>query len=655
MDEYFAHEIEHNHGMADMKRMMIRPKKIFFYFILQVFFFISPSALWNSAWAKSESPATKNAAKQIDLVIKKSHLITLPSPSSRVSVVDPLVADLQVIDPKQIMLSGITTGNTSLVIWTEDGKTQMYEINVRLDIERIKQSLKKILPDETIDVIALEDGIALQGEVHKIENVDQAMEVAKAFTPKVMNMLKVPGIHQVLLKVKVAEVARSFQEDAGVNLYLTEQDMAAGSRLGGLMSGSFGDPTKKDLTFSDAVTLFFGLERGKVNGFIQALKSKGLVHILAEPNLIARSGESAEFLAGGEYPIPVVQGGNSNSITIEYKQFGVKLNFTPTVIGMDIVQLDITPEVSDLDFTRGVKVGGFQIPGLVTRRTHTNVQLKDGQTFAIAGLISQNRQKNSRKVPLVGDIPVLGGIFKGSEMSGKDTELLIMVTPNLIAPLEQSLENYSTPIDDSNAQQQKQPKVAPIQKNSIQSGSLPANGKAVEKNSETVKPEMKPANSPDKSSKAKTSSTGSIRKTASQNTKSSKNESETSATNLEAIKTHTSSPEQTKSAVSKSNSTDQKTKSPKIKNSPAVSNDKKTDSIVPAAEGNAVPDSTVNAIIDPDINTKTKSNLSTQKSLSPNINSSSSSYYSSSISPGAIVSELRASRRKTHEKNLSKP
>lgn len=650
-----------------MKRVIIRPKRFIFSLIFFSFFITFFAASGHNTAAKPEIKEVKSGTKRIDLVIKKSYLITLDSPSNRVSVVDPAIADLQVIDPKQIMLSGLTVGNTNMVIWTEDGKTQMYDVYVKLDIAKIKETLKKILPNEAIDVVAIEQGIALQGEVHKIESVEEAMDIAKSFCPKVMNLLKVPGLHQVLLKVKVAEVARSFQEQAGINFYLTEQDMIAGSRLGGLMSGSFGDTSKNDVTFSDAVTLFFGLERGKVNGFIQALKSKGLVHILAEPNLIARSGESAEFLAGGEYPIPIVQGGNSNSITIEYKQFGVKLNFTPTVIGSDTIQLDIAPEVSDLDFTRGVKVGGFSIPGLVTRRAHTNVQLKDGQTFAIAGLISQSRQKNNRKVPLVGDIPVLGGLFKGSEMEGKDTELLILVTPNLISPLEQSLENYSTPIDDSNTQQKKllQQQSAPIPKSSVESKSMPL---------ESAKVDAKASNSQSTSVSQKTKSAGSGSKTMAPEKKSINTQTESGAPTLKPKDSQsTKSTPNLKETVPKDKTVKSKSKSSnnpgksvessaKSNRSPGESGNPDSHSTLPSesvtsGSNSIIPQSSPAAPVAETVNSLNSDHYAeskTKKSLSPNINSSNSFYSNPSIQPSSIVSEFKAARSKTHGKNNSK-
>jgi len=217
---------------------------------------------------------------------------------------------------------------------------------------------------------------------------------------------------------------------------VTNQDGFGGSILNGLTSGAYGTGFP-DVELTDAVSLFFGLPNDDVYGFIQAMKTKGLMHMLAEPNLISRSGETATFLAGGEYPIPVVQGGGlSNSVTVEYKEYGVRLSFTPTIVSVGMIHLDISPEVSDLDFANGVNFGGYTIPALVTRRVHTVVKLRDGQTFALAGLMSRSRQDTNRKVPFLGDIPMFGNLFRGSQKSAKDTELLIMVTPQIVAPLD---------------------------------------------------------------------------------------------------------------------------------------------------------------------------------------------------------------------------
>ncbi|MEW6235491.1 MAG: type II and III secretion system protein family protein [Candidatus Omnitrophota bacterium] len=373
--------------------------------------------------------------ESLEIPVKKSSLVKLKTPVDRVSIVAPEIADVNIVDPKQILITAASVGETSLLLWTKDGQTRAIDVKVVWNTKAIQDAIQAILPDEAIEVVSMEGGAALKGEAHSLDAADRAMEIAQSYVPKVINMMTVPGLQQVLLKVKIAEVASSFRDEMGFNFIYHGGSIQGGSLLGDLITGDMTQGGTVDM--SDVVTLFFGLPNSDVKGFLQALKSKGWIHMLAQPNLIARSGETANFLAGGEFPIPVVQGGAStNAVTIEYKEFGVRLQFTPTVMDAESIHLDISPEVSDLDFSTGVKMGGFMVPSLITRRAHTVIDLKNGQTFAIAGLMSQNKQKNTRKVPGAGDIPILGALFSGKEISQKETELLIMVTPHLVAPLE---------------------------------------------------------------------------------------------------------------------------------------------------------------------------------------------------------------------------
>ena len=403
------------------------------------FFFIM-----KNAEAVSTIDQLISSTERIELTVNKSHLISLKTSASRVSVVAPEIADVQILDPMQILITGKTVGETSLLVWTDDGETRMIDVSVIWNTREINKILNHTLPDHAIETVSLEDGVALRGQVPSIGDVNHAVEIAQSYAPKVVNFLDVPGVHQVLLKVRIAEVARSFREEQGFNYLLSKSSITTGNTLGGLVSGDFAQGG--DVDISDAVTMFFGVPNEDVLAFVQALKTKGLISILAEPNLIARSGESASFLAGGEFPIPVVQGGLGNSVSVEYKEYGVRLNFTPTVMKDKLINLDIEPEVSDLDFTQGIKLGGYVVPVITTRRAHTIIQLKDAQTFAIAGLISKSKQKAMRKIPGLGDIPMLGILFRGKELDAKETELLIMVTPFLIAPLQAGTE-YPLPSD----------------------------------------------------------------------------------------------------------------------------------------------------------------------------------------------------------------
>ncbi len=393
--------------------------------------------------------------EQLSIPINKSVIVKLTTPAERVSVVAAEIADVQIIEPTQIMVSALSVGETSLIIWTESGEIRTIDLKVKWNTSAIKETINTILPDEAIDVVSLDNGVALTGKVRNIESVPQAMDITQSYSPQVVNLLEMPGVHQVLLKVKIAEVASNFRHEKGFNFLINNGSVSGGNVMSDLISG---DLSGGNVSMTEAVTMFFSISNGDVSSFIQALEERGWFHIHAQPNLIARSGETASFLAGGEYPIPVVQSGlNSNAITIEYKEFGVKLQFTPTILSEKTVQLDIEPEVSDLDFSNGVQISGFTIPTLLTRRVHTVVRLNEGQTFAIAGLLNRTGQNTKRKVPGVGDIPLLGHLFRGKEISEQQTELLVMVTPHLIAPLD---ENEKTilpePLEFENLQLHKQ-------------------------------------------------------------------------------------------------------------------------------------------------------------------------------------------------------
>jgi pilus assembly protein CpaC len=424
-----------------MKQALVRLAVFILSCSLFYSFFIPPDCVY--ALPTIEDLISKH--EQLKIPVNKSQLVLVKTPVTRVSIVAPEVADVQILDPKEILVSGKSVGQTSLVIWVENGQTRTIDVAVEWDTSQIQEVIRKIMPDQPIEVISLEDSIALRGQVSEIDRANQAIEIAQSFVPKVVNLLIVPGTHQVLLKVRIAEVSRSFRKEKGIGFHITDESFVGGSLLGDLISADTASP---NASISDSVTLFFSLPKAHVSAFIQTLQEKGLMHMLAEPNLIARSGETASFLVGGQFPVPIPQG--IQGITVEYKEYGVRLNFTPTVVTQQTIQLDISPEVSDLDFAKGVQLGGFVIPVIVTRRAHTVVKLDDGQTFAIAGLISQSKERTSRKAPPFGDIPVLGGLFRGGELRAKETELLIMVTPHLIAPIG-SGEAYKMPVEYSDS------------------------------------------------------------------------------------------------------------------------------------------------------------------------------------------------------------
>jgi pilus assembly protein CpaC len=324
-------------------------------------------------------------------------------------------------------------------------------LKVEISPTRFKEILHQVLPSEKdIQVTLTPEGIALSGTVSSATNLSQAVTMGETYFPgKVVNLLQVGGIHQVMLEVRVAEISRSLLKRLGVNFsYISGSGNNLGlSLLGSLSSLPAGGFPSKGLDVSSAIN---GILRFMAGGttwtfFIDALKEEGLLNILAEPTLITLSGKTANFLAGGEFPIPVPQGtGAGTTITIEYKPFGVGLSFTPTVLSADKINMQVAPEVSQLDFSKGVSVGGYLVPSLSTRRVATVVELADGQSFAIAGLLSHDIREVASKFPVLGEVPVLGSLFRSSNFQKNETELIVIVTPHLVKPLDRSKQPLPT-------------------------------------------------------------------------------------------------------------------------------------------------------------------------------------------------------------------
>jgi len=313
-------------------------------------------------------------------------------------------------------------------------------------LSRLKQQLHALLPgEESLRVISTNNSITLSGKISSASNLSQALALAQSYAPegKVNNLVEVGGVHQVMLEVRVAEMSRSLTKRLGVNFAYQRADEFAVSLLGGLASFE-AEALTSLITASPAVTALFRFNSGSTTwtGLIDALKEDGLVKILAEPTLITLSGQSANFLAGGEFPVPVPQG--LGTTAIEYKPFGVGLIFTPTVLSKDKIAIDVTPEVSELDFSTAVRVEGFVSPGISTRRASTKIELADGQSFAIAGLLRESVRADITKFPLLGDIPILGVLFQSKSFQKSETELVIIVTPHLVKPLELAKQTLPT-------------------------------------------------------------------------------------------------------------------------------------------------------------------------------------------------------------------
>jgi len=376
--------------------------------------------------------------QRVPLTVGRSTVLNTEFDVSRIAVTNPAVADAVVVAPREILIDGKGPGTVSLIVWGPAQRTQ-YDIVVEPGISVLQQQFQQLFPGENIQVGFSDQAIILSGSVSSNAVMLRAGEIALATSPKlkVINMLQLPGgseSQQVMLQVRFAEVNRRAITEAGVNLFASRPAFDARSttqQFAGLTD--FNGP-EDGLVFSDFLNLFFFSREEGIGAVVKALKQTGHFQSLAEPNLIAYNGQPASFLAGGEIPVPVVQG-STGTVTVEYKEFGVRLTFTPTIAG-DVIRLKVRPEVSTLDFANGITLSGFRIPALTTRRAETDVELRDGQSFAIAGLLDNMAQDDRAAIPLLGQIPIIGHLFKSKAERKERTELMVLITPRLVRPLD---------------------------------------------------------------------------------------------------------------------------------------------------------------------------------------------------------------------------
>jgi len=417
-----------------------------------VFLVIIFQLISNVCLAEGLSRVTLETAspQKLSLTVGKSIIVRSPEKVKRVSLVAPEIADAMVLTPWQIYLTGKAPGVTNITLWEETDKVSaILDLEVSPDIVRLKEMLTKLFPEEkSIKIEATHDNITLSGSVSSTVILSQVLALAEPFFPKkVINLMEVSGVHQVMIEVRVAEMSRGLLRRLGFNLNWSNNNGKnfGVSLLNNLTSGTAGGLTTG---ISDKINAIIGfLSHGASwTFFVDALKEQGLLKVLAEPTLITLSGKQAHFLAGGEFPVPVPQtsGAGGQTITIEYKSFGVGLNFTPTVLSSKKINMQISPEVSELDFSNAVTIGGFTIPALTTRRVSTVVELADGQSFAIAGIIKDDTRQVVSKFPLLGDIPVLGALFRSNSFQKSETELIVIVTPHLVKPVDMAKQTLPT-------------------------------------------------------------------------------------------------------------------------------------------------------------------------------------------------------------------
>ncbi|SEW09541.1 pilus assembly protein CpaC [Aliiroseovarius sediminilitoris] len=362
-------------------------------------------------------------------------------PFAELSIANPGIADISTLSDRTIYVLGKTPGRTTLTLLGADGKLiTNVEVHVAPDIAEFKERLRQILPGEQIEVRTANDGIVLSGMVSSIQRLDRALDLAQRYAPeRVSNLMTVGGTQQVMLKVRFAEMGRSVRKSLSSSLQL-------GGTIGNVdalgASGTLLSPANASRSPGDPINVASGTQGGMILGFnagglrmnvlLEALETKGVVRTLAEPNLTALSGQEASFLAGGEYPLPVSNG--NNEIAVTYKPFGVELTFTPTVLADDVINLQLNAAVSGLDESVSYNNGGFSINAFRRRETSTTVEMRDGESFAIAGLIEDDFQDNIGAVPWLGDIPVLGALFRSTEYQRSQSELVIIITAHLVTP-----------------------------------------------------------------------------------------------------------------------------------------------------------------------------------------------------------------------------
>jgi len=405
-----------------------------------------------SLLAALQGPATPLEPTSMTLSVGRGQLVQFSDEASRVSVSDPTIADAVVVSAHEVVLNGKAPGHTTIMIWHGDSVSP-YEVTVEPDLTEIQKQLKATFPSEQIDVSSTKTAIILTGVVTDPQVAKEAAAIAAVYATSVVNLLQAPppDNRQVMLQVKFASIDRTSLSQFGLNLFSTSNKLVGSAttqqfpfpRIGQLQlsNGPDGNPQLGNQTVSvtDLLNLFAFRPDINVGATLRLLQQQNLLEILAEPNLVTVSGHDASFIAGGEFPFPVISSTGSGAqaapvVTIQFRQFGVRLNFTPVVDPTGIIHLKVRPEVSSLDFANALTIQGFLIPAISTRSAETDVDLREGETFAIAGLIDNRATEILSKIPGIGDLPILGHLFRTRSMQKANSELLVLITPNFVRP-----------------------------------------------------------------------------------------------------------------------------------------------------------------------------------------------------------------------------
>jgi pilus assembly protein CpaC len=403
-----------------------------------------------AAFAAARTDAAVAAFEELNLTLGTGIVIDSPETITRVSTSAPEVVDAVTASSREVLFHAKGLGKATLVVWSKSGQRKTYNVTVELNLEPMRKLLRETFPEEEIDIRATRDSMALVGRVSNQGVADRALALVTASAKGAVSNLQIAPAgmeNQVLLRVRFAELNRSAVSEFGVNLLST----GALNTIGRVTTGQLSAPSLGSVTgsipasaagtattfsFSDLLNIFAFRPDLNLGAVISDLQTRGLVQILAEPNLVATSGKEASFLAGGEIPVPVAQGGAAaGAITIQYHEFGIRLSFTPLVTAHHTIKLHVKPEVSSLDWADGVTVSGFRVPALTTRRVETDIELGEGQSFVIAGLIDDRVTENLSQVPGLAHIPLLGALFKSRSETKSKTELIVIVTPETAQPV----------------------------------------------------------------------------------------------------------------------------------------------------------------------------------------------------------------------------
>lgn len=393
-----------------------------------------------STYDASFSSATKEGIP-INVLVGQSRVINFDRPIGRFSISNPEIAEAVMVSPNQVLVNGKAFGQVNFIAWEKsDQKFIVFDVYVRANLSLIDSQIRALFPRDDIRLSQANGSVVLSGTVSNPQAAAQADAVVQAAGFKTVNMLQSPvtDATQVQLQVRVAEVSRQKLKEFGTTLASANSTTF---HVQGGGPGTLGENERDDNALvtefvGTAVNLFLFNSGLNTAAFVRALKTNGALRALAEPNLIAMNGQQASFLAGGEFPVPVVQGGTGgNAVSVIFKEYGVRLNFKPTIIDEDHIRLELEPEVSTIDFANGVRFNGFVIPALRTRRARTGVELRDGQSFALAGLLDNNETRSMSKIPVIGDIPILGNLFKSSSFQKQETELMFIITADLVKPV----------------------------------------------------------------------------------------------------------------------------------------------------------------------------------------------------------------------------